>query len=214
MEIGKATAIFKNIGQVAASDAEKIEAINEVLAMSTHNGITKTDALNALNWAIKYCCFLEFQNISIKQDRDFIENDIKLLERRLKHLLQSDFIRSFDKVDIHTKEYKRDIREADAKILYLCDGEKCGPDHDCLECKHTKDINHARNFKRDVTGAFWEKYEKVCVSEIKPKIIKNNQAPTQPLNWIRKNNRLVCPVCESETEKYTNFCSVCETFLT
>lgn len=111
-------------------------------------------------------------------------------------------------------EYKRDIREADAKILYLCDGEKCGPDHDCLECKHTKDINHARNFKRDDTGAFWEKYEEVCVNEIKPKIIKRNQAPTQPLNWIRKNNRLVCPVCEAETEKYTNFCSVCETFLT
>lgn len=37
------------------------------------------------------------------------------LERRLKHLLQSEFIRSFDEVDIYTKEYKRDIREADYK---------------------------------------------------------------------------------------------------
>lgn len=214
MEIGKATAIFKNIDQVAASDAEKIEAINEVVALDTHNGITKADILQALNWAVKYCLFLDCQNFAINNIRKFQKNDIDQLERRLKHLLKSNFIRSFDEVNPITKEYKRDIREADAKILYLCDGEKCGPDHNCLDCHHTKDINHARNFKRDYAGTFWEKYEEVCVSNIAPKVIKNNQAPTQPLNWIRKNNRLVCPVCKAETEKYTNFCSVCETFLT
>ncbi len=101
MEIGKATAIFKNIDQVAASDAEKIEAINEVVVLDTHNGITKTDVLHALNWAMKYC-FIQ-------------ETNVFLLERRLKHLLQSDFIRSFDEIDVYTKEYKRDIREADNK---------------------------------------------------------------------------------------------------
>ncbi len=115
MEIGKATAIFKNIDQVAASDAEKIEAINEVVALDTHNGITKTDVLHALNWAMKYCLFLECQNFSLNSVRDFQKNDIDRLERRLKHLLQSDFIRSFDEVDVYTKEYKRDIREADDK---------------------------------------------------------------------------------------------------
>lgn len=110
---------------------------------------------------------------------------------------------------------KYDIEQSETiKILFLCDGEKCGPDHECLECKHTKDINHARNFKRDDTGAFWEKYEETSVSKIKPKTIKSNQEPTQPLNWIRKNNRFVCPVCKAEFWPYTNFCSVCETFLT
>ena len=35
------------------------------------------------------------------------------LEKRLKHLWESDFIASFDEVDVNTKEYKRDIKEAD-----------------------------------------------------------------------------------------------------
>lgn len=43
-----------------------------------------------------------------------------ILERRLKHLLQSEFIRSFDEVDARTKEYKRDIREADYKNTGGC----------------------------------------------------------------------------------------------
>lgn len=36
---------------------------------------------------------------------------------RLQHLLQSDYIRSFDEVDPTTKEYKRDIKEADAEHI-------------------------------------------------------------------------------------------------
>ena len=99
MEIEKATTIFKNINQVAATEAEKIEAINEVVALDTHNGITKTDVLRVLKWAMNYYLVQEL--------------NVHILERRLKHLLQSDFIRSFDEVDARTKEYKRDIREAD-----------------------------------------------------------------------------------------------------
>lgn len=52
--------------------------------------------------------FDEILNLAIEA----LEHDY-ILERRLKHLLQSDFIRSFDEVDVHTKEYKRDIKEAD-----------------------------------------------------------------------------------------------------
>lgn len=33
--------------------------------------------------------------------------------KRLRHLLESEYIRSFDEVDPRTQEYKRDIREAD-----------------------------------------------------------------------------------------------------
>lgn len=39
------------------------------------------------------------------------------LERRLRHLLESDYIRSFDEVNLFTHEYKRDIREADARLV-------------------------------------------------------------------------------------------------
>lgn len=75
MNIGKAIGIFKNIDNAAVTDAEKIEAINEVVAMETHNGITKADVLAALNWAMRYCFFLECQNISIKRVRDFYEKN-------------------------------------------------------------------------------------------------------------------------------------------
>lgn len=37
----------------------------------------------------------------------------QVLEERLEHLLQSDFIASFDQVDYRTHEYVRDIRTAD-----------------------------------------------------------------------------------------------------
>lgn len=39
------------------------------------------------------------------------------------------------------------------KILYLCDREKCA---DCSYpiCRHTEDINHAKNFKCIKLGAF------------------------------------------------------------
>ena len=70
MNIGKAAAIFKNIENAAVTDAEKIEAINKVVAMETHNGITKAEVLAALNWAMRYCFFLECQNYILKKIRD------------------------------------------------------------------------------------------------------------------------------------------------
>lgn len=36
----------------------------------------------------------------------------------------------------------------DPSILYLCDGQACGPNHICNECKHTSDITHAMNFEK------------------------------------------------------------------
>lgn len=190
MEIEKATAIFKNIDQVAASDAEKIEAINEVVAMQTHNGITKIETMRALNWAMKYCCFLELK----------AHADTERLEHRLKHLLQSNFIRSFDEVNTKTQEYKRDIKEADGKILYLCDGKKC--ENGYIECQHTTDITHAKNFEYDGGGRYWEKSESVrnC-----PKVSE----PEPPKPWILKNGLFVCPYCKEYTDTHFNFCPWC-----
>jgi len=84
-----------------------------------------------------------------------------VLESRLKHLLQSDFIRSFDAINYKTGKYKRDITEADKitgtdpKIFYLCDGEKC---KNCSSdiCKHTGDMTHAKNFQYDGYANYWE----------------------------------------------------------
>lgn len=45
-----------------------------------------------------------------------LAQNIRVLESRLKHLLQSDFINTFDRKDPITKEYTRDIKEAD-KLL-------------------------------------------------------------------------------------------------
>lgn len=89
------------------------------------------------------------------------------MERRLKHLLKSDFISSFDQKKPSTGEYARDIAEADKlalapvkqepKIFYLCDRKKCegcGPD-----CEHTSDVCHAANFRRFAVNndiSFWE----------------------------------------------------------
>ena len=42
---------------------------------------------------------------------------------------------------------KRDMSEADLRIVYLCDRKKCGDNHDCGDCNHTFDITHAINFK-------------------------------------------------------------------
>lgn len=50
MKIGKATAIFQNIFLSDESVEEKKLAIRTVLDMETHNGITKQEILNALEW--------------------------------------------------------------------------------------------------------------------------------------------------------------------
>lgn len=68
------------------------------------------------------------------------------LTARIRHLLQSDYIRSFDEKE--HGEYKRDIKDADkqqGKLLYLCDRRRCEA---CRECGYTTDISHAKNFKQ------------------------------------------------------------------
>ena len=78
-----------------------------------------------------------------------LENEVIL--RRLKHLLESDFISQFDQVDPNTKEYIRNIKEADLKVMNLCKQNKSCNVH-CKSkkdhyCKRTSDISHAKNFR-------------------------------------------------------------------
>lgn len=50
MNIGKACAIFEQINSDRFTDAEKLEAVREVVEMPTHNGITKDKMLAVLRW--------------------------------------------------------------------------------------------------------------------------------------------------------------------
>lgn len=44
-----------------------------------------------------------------------------------------------------------------ADILYLCDGKQCGDSCPSVECKHTSDISHAKNFVKGDYDSYWEK---------------------------------------------------------
>lgn len=50
-----------------------------------------------------------------------------------------------------TKKFNIPCKEAKTEVLYLCDGEKC---EDCSYplCKHTEDIEHAKNFRHHNLG--------------------------------------------------------------
>lgn len=88
---------------------------------------------------------------------------MKTYKQIIQHLWQSDFIRSFAEIDPETGKYKRDINEANRKIFYLCDGGGCsvfcGGKND--KCKHTTNIEHAKNFKYDGHNGYWEQSETV-----------------------------------------------------
>lgn len=107
---------------------------------------------------------------------------VEALEKRLKHLLQSNFIASFDEVDIKTKEYKRDINEADLiglrAVGYECDREKC---LDCkADCKYTLDIDHAKNFTKTAPNIYAEKIKPVATiktaDDLRPCIVDEKNA--------------------------------------
>ena len=59
MNIGKATSIFKDIASDKFTVTEKLQAIRKVLYMPTHNGISKEQILNALDWLLDQHCKIE-----------------------------------------------------------------------------------------------------------------------------------------------------------
>lgn len=97
-----------------------------------------------------------------------LENEVIL--RRLRHLLESDYISQFDRVNPQTQEYIHDIRTAGSRVMYLCDQEKpckihCEKDH---HCKRTSDISHAKNFRRvpNVDPITYEEVDEHCIANI------------------------------------------------
>lgn len=61
MNIGKACAIFDQIKSDKYDEQEKLRAIQAVLDMPTHNGITKDEILAAFRW---------FWNWAIEEDEN------------------------------------------------------------------------------------------------------------------------------------------------
>lgn len=53
MEIGRASAIFKNICNSEAEECEKLEAIKTVCGMETKNSFTKQEIINTLNYLLE-----------------------------------------------------------------------------------------------------------------------------------------------------------------
>ena len=53
MGLGEAVAIFKNIDLSKRKEGDKRMAIETVLGMETHNGITKQEFINAVCWLME-----------------------------------------------------------------------------------------------------------------------------------------------------------------
>ena len=98
---------------------------------------------------------------------------MRTYKQELQHLYKSEFIRSFAEIDPDTGEYKRDIRDADRKILYLCDGGGCsaccGGNNEF--CNHTTDVTHAKNFEYDGHNGYCEQ-PTINPKELEPLINK------------------------------------------
>lgn len=67
---------------------------------------------NKCEWLAKLICLAE-NGLEQKKEIEVTEWAYEQLKSRIRHLLQSDFIRSFDEWDQQKGDYKRDIKEAD-----------------------------------------------------------------------------------------------------
>ena len=94
--------IITNIEDPYITDKDKRSAIRSICTGNI-DYLTVQDMQRAISWLYTDASFtINLKNINIKS-----------LENRLKHLLSSEFIRSFDEVAYPSGTYKRDIKEAD-----------------------------------------------------------------------------------------------------
>ncbi|MBO7211082.1 MAG: hypothetical protein J6V44_08820 [Methanobrevibacter sp.] len=115
-------------------------------------------------------------------------NDVQVLENRLKHLLKSRYIAKFDEINHATGEYVRNIEDAD--VCFVCDNKACKVCHP-ETCKYTSEPKHAINFERNGgAGTFFEK-------------LPDN------LHWIEKSGLFICPYCNEEHDTHFHFCGWC-----
>ena len=96
--------VLKNIEDTSIPDETKITVLKELSSpkIVTSNYLTKDDFRKGMNWLLRY---MQFREVSEKLRYTAIE-------KRLKHLISSPYIRSFDQVNPVTQEYMRDINDA------------------------------------------------------------------------------------------------------
>lgn len=50
-------------------------------------------------------------------------------------------------------EKKMPLKITDRDVLYLCDKSNCPDAHQCGECIHTSNVEHAANFRKEMWGS-------------------------------------------------------------
>lgn len=102
MDYQKIKNIITNIEDPYITEKDKRSAIRSICTGNI-DYLTVQDLQRAISWLYTDASFtINLKNINIKS-----------LNNRLKHLLQSEFIRSFDEVSYPSGTYKRNIKEAD-----------------------------------------------------------------------------------------------------
>lgn len=88
----------------------------------------------------------------------------------------------------------------DNDVLYLCNGKRCGNDHDCGECRHTLQIEYAANFQRI------ECEDGVVFFKEKESIRPHGEWIIEESNIF---NSFVCSNCKEIGASDFNFCPNC-----
>lgn len=86
-------------------------------AMTAEDKVKRERDVYTYNCMMNIAGLLEDGDLGVEVDA-VPREEHELLVRRLEHLLNSDYIRSFDEKDIKTGKYKRDIRDADRERVY------------------------------------------------------------------------------------------------
>ena len=88
-------------------------------------------------------------------------------------------------------------------ILFLCNGTKCGENHDCGNCKHTTNALYAKNFELSMInhdGQNTEYYftEKENPSEKENPLISNYECYNCGEVFSTSSSNPTCPSCGSK----------------
>ena len=95
----------------------------------------------AINWCYNYGLIFNAVNENLPEIIDSFGSDTR-------KIFANEYID-----DRNTWPQKNDA----ADILYLCDGKSCENTCPSVECKHTSDISHAKNFVKGDYDSYWEK---------------------------------------------------------
>ena len=109
--------VLKHIEDTSITDDVKISVLSELSSpkIKTSNFLTKDDFRTGMNWLLRY---MQFREVS-----DALK--YTAIEKRLKHLISSPYIRSFDQVNPVTHEYMRDIKDAGSISADALDSITC-----------------------------------------------------------------------------------------